>query len=124
MGLCTARSHGNEKNGNCKHKSRVQKLANCTLRDLAAKLDVHDRLCMLSYLSSLPISFYVLVVWILRLNFFKPQYPNYVKLKLEPPLPPPSNFIAGCPKVALLFWFIRDFRCDVPLFIIIFVIYK
>ena len=39
----TARSHGIKKNGNCKRKSRVQKLANCTLRDLAAKLDVHGR---------------------------------------------------------------------------------
>ena len=52
----TARSHGIKKNGNCKRKSRVQKLANCTLRDLAAKLDVHGRHCMLSYLSSLLIS--------------------------------------------------------------------
>ena len=33
-----------------------QKLANCTLRDLATKLDDHGRHCMLSYLSSLPIS--------------------------------------------------------------------
>ena len=51
-----ARSHGIKNNGNCKCKSRVQKLANCTLRDLATKLDVHGRHCMLSYLSSLPIS--------------------------------------------------------------------
>ena len=51
-----ARSHGIKKNGNCKRKSRVQKLANCTLGDLATKLDVHGRHCMLSYLSSLPIS--------------------------------------------------------------------
>ena len=43
-----ARSHGIKKNGNCKRKSRVQKLANCTLRDLAIKLDVHSRHCMLS----------------------------------------------------------------------------
>ena len=43
------------KNGNCKRKSRVQKLAKCTLRDLATKLDIHGRHCMLSYLSSLPI---------------------------------------------------------------------
>ena len=49
----TARSHGIRKNGNCKRKNRVQRLANCTLRDLAAKLDVHDRHCMLSYLSLL-----------------------------------------------------------------------
>ena len=52
----TARSHGIKKKGNCKRKSRVQKLANSTLRDLATKLDVHGRHCMLSYLSSLPIS--------------------------------------------------------------------
>ena len=52
----TARSRGIKKNGNCKRKRRVQKLAINTLRDLAAKLDVHGRHCMLSYLSSLPIS--------------------------------------------------------------------
>ena len=52
----TARSHGIKKNGNCKRKSRVKKLANCTLRDLAGILDVHGRHSMLSYLSSLPIS--------------------------------------------------------------------
>ena len=52
----TARLHGIKKNGSCNRKSRVKKLANCTLRDLAAKLDVHGRHCMLSYLSSLPIS--------------------------------------------------------------------
>ena len=51
-----ARSHGIKKNGNCKRKSRVQKLANCTLRDPAGKLDVHGRHSMLSFLSSLPIS--------------------------------------------------------------------
>ena len=52
----TARSHGIKKNGNYKRKSRVQKLAYCTLRDLAAKLGVHGRYCILLYLSSLPIS--------------------------------------------------------------------
>ena len=53
----TARSHGiKKKNGNCKRKSRVQKLADCTLRDLAGKLDVHGRHSMLLFLSSLPIS--------------------------------------------------------------------
>ena len=56
FGKRTARSHRIKKNGNWKRKSRVQKLANCTLRDLAAKLDVHGRHCMLSYLSSLPFS--------------------------------------------------------------------
>ena len=52
----TATSHRIKKNGNYKCKSRVQKLANCTLRDLAAKLDVPGRHSMLSYLSPLPIS--------------------------------------------------------------------
>ena len=36
----------------------------------------------------------------------------------------PSNFITGRPKAALLFWFFGDFRCGVPLFIVILVIYK
>ena len=39
------------------------------------------------------------------------------KLKL------PSNFIAGRPNAALLFWFFGGFRCGVPLFIVILVIY-
>ena len=34
----------------------------------------------------------------------------------------PTNFIAGRPKAALIFWFFSDFRCDVPLFIVILVI--
>ena len=38
-------------------------------------------------------------------------------------LKPPSNFIAGRPKAALLFWFFGGFRCGVPLFIIMLVIY-
>ena len=37
-------------------------------------------------------------------------------------VPAPSNFIAGRPKAALLFWFFGGFRCGVPLFIVIFVI--
>ena len=41
-----------------------------------------------------------------------------------PPPPPPCNFIADRPKAALLFWFFGDFRCGVPLFIVILVIYK
>ena len=36
----------------------------------------------------------------------------------------PSNFIAGRPKAALLFWLFSDFRCGVPLFIVILVISK
>ena len=35
----------------------------------------------------------------------------------------PSNFIAGRPKTALLFWFFGGFRCGVPLFIFILVIF-
>ena len=36
----------------------------------------------------------------------------------------PSNFIAGRPKAALLFWFFGNIRCGVPLFIVTLVIYK
>ena len=32
---------------------------------------------------------------------------------------PFCNFVAGRPKAALLFWFFGDFRCGVPLFIVI-----
>ena len=35
----------------------------------------------------------------------------------------PSNFIAGRPKAALLFWLFGDFRCGVLLFLVILVIY-
>ena len=37
-----------------------------------------------------------------------------------------SSFMEyGCrPKAALLFWFFGDFRCGLPLFIVILVIYK
>ena len=37
---------------------------------------------------------------------------------------PPSNFIAGRPKAALLFWFFGVFRCGVLLFMDVLVIYK
>ena len=43
---------------------------------------------------------------------------------VQAPRPHPSNFIADRPKAALLFWFFSDFRCGVPLFIVILVIYK
>ena len=35
----------------------------------------------------------------------------------------PRNVIAGSPKADLLFWFFGDFRCGVPLCIVILVIY-
>ena len=47
-----------------------------------------------------------------------------VDRKLVKAPPPPSNFIAGRPKEALLFWFFGDFRCGVPLFIVILAVYK
>ena len=74
----TAKSHGIKKNGNCKYKSRVQKLANCTLGDLATTLDVHGRHCMLSYLSSLPIS--VLRSLLVRLINFTIELTDYMML--------------------------------------------
>ena len=42
---------------------------------------------------------------------------------VEAPPPPPSNFVAGRPKAALLFWFFGEFSCGVLLFIVILVIY-
>ena len=36
----------------------------------------------------------------------------------------PSNFIAGRPKAALLFWFFGDFICGVLLCMVFFVKYK
>ena len=36
--------------------------------------------------------------------------------EFNPPPPAPSDFIAGRPKAALLFWFFGDLRCGVPLF--------
>ena len=36
---------------------------------------------------------------------------------------PRGNFIAGRPKAALPFWFFGGYRCGVPLFIVILVIY-
>ena len=47
-----------------------------------------------------------------------------VHRKLVEAPPPPSNFIAGRPKAALVFWFFSDFRFGVSLFIVIRVIYK
>ena len=35
----------------------------------------------------------------------------------------PSNFIAGRLKAALLFWLFGGFRCGVPLFIVMLIIY-
>ena len=53
----------------------TQKLANCTLRDLAAKLDVHGRHCMLSYYL-----FQFYVVWLLRLINFTIEIKDYMML--------------------------------------------
>ena len=47
-----------------------------------------------------------------------------MKLVEAPATHPTNNFIAGRPKAALLFWFFSDFRCGMPLFIVIFVIYN
>ena len=35
----------------------------------------------------------------------------------------PSNFFSGRAKAAFLFWLFSDFRCGVPLFIVILVLY-
>ena len=43
---------------------------------------------------------------------------------VEAPPPPPSNFIAGRPKAALLFGVFGGFTCGVPFLIVILVIFK
>ena len=50
------------------------------------------------------------------------QRRGFVERKLfqaPPPPPPRSNFIAGRPKAALLFWFFDGFRCGVRLCFVI-----
>ena len=37
-------------------------------------------------------------------------------------LKPPSGFVAGCPRAALLFWFFGGFGCGVPLFVVVLVV--
>ena len=53
---------------------------------------------------------------------------GWVDRKLVQPPPPHThthtNFIAGCPMAAPLFWVFSDFSCGVPLSIVILVIYK
>ena len=43
--------------------------------------------------------------------------------KLDKAPPPPSIFIAGPPKAALLFLFFGDFKCGVLLFVVILILY-
>ena len=51
--------------------------------------------------------------------------PSTIALNPAPPPPPhPNYFIAGRSKAAFLFGFFGDFRCGVPLFIVILVVYK
>ena len=38
-------------------------------------------------------------------------------------LGPPSGFVAGRPRAALLFWFFGGFGCGVPLFVVVLVVY-
>ena len=52
---------------------------------------------------------------------------NERKISKPPSAPTASaigNFIASRPKAALLFWFFGGFRCGVPLFIVMRVIYE
>ena len=65
----TARSHGIKKNGNCKRKSRVQKLSNCTLRDWSSCKTRCSWPTMYAVIYKF-ITFSVYVVWILRLIYF------------------------------------------------------
>ena len=51
-----SRSHGIRKKGNGERKKRALKRSNTSLKDLSKVLEDHCRHCMLSFLSSLPIS--------------------------------------------------------------------
>ena len=75
---------------------------------------------------------FVLVLWcdafvviVLSVETRQNQARGLVDRKLvKAPPPPPSNFIAGRPKAALLFLFFGDFRCGALLFMVILFIYK
>ena len=51
-----SRSHGKRKNGNIKRKICIEKCINTSLKDLSIALNNHGLHCLLSILSSLPIS--------------------------------------------------------------------
>ena len=66
----------------------------------------------------------VSVVTVLSNEPRQSQGRGLVNRKLVEAPPPKGIFIAGRPKAALLLWFFGDFRCGVPLFFVILVIYK
>ena len=55
-------------------------------------------------------------------NMFSEPRARVSRPQTSSSLPPLSNFIAGRPKTALLFWFFGEFRCGVLLFTVILVI--
>ena len=64
---------------------------------------------------------------VLFTNKSRQENPQKLRARVGRPktsLSPPVIFIAGRPKVALLFWFFGDFRCGALLFVVIHVIYK
>ena len=54
------RSHGKRKNGNIKRKICTEKHLNTSLEDLSIALNNHERHGLFSFLSSLPISVFVI----------------------------------------------------------------
>ena len=56
-------------------------------------------------------------------NHYRSFKPSVVRSEIES-LHSKKTLIAGRPKAALLFWFFSDFRCGLPLFIVIRIIYK
>ena len=76
----------------------------------------------------LPALLFVCILFVLVLLFVVVFLVNQSRTKGEGwsttnEFKPPSNFIGDRPKAALLFWFFGGFRCGVPLFIVILVIY-
>ena len=70
------------------------------------------------------ISFVLFLLFVLVLSGEQKQKQGQGLVKGKLVQAPPSNFIAGHPKVALLFWFFGDFRSGMLLFMVILVIYK
>ena len=58
---------------------------------------------------------------------FEKKMMNYPKrsflVSRQHPPPPPSNLILAVPRRLFCFWFLSDFRCSVPSFIVILVVF-
>ena len=67
------------------------------------------------------------ISWFSDIGLYLEDYFMYKAVTLaggiREPLLTCSSFIAGRPEAALLFWFFGGFRCGVPLYVVMLVIY-